>query len=101
MKYVKNQAIQYCKNVHQSKTPKLKDLSNLLFYQRQCPTCFTEYLRDEGCHHVKCPNAKCRYEFCEICSGEWSVIHHACVLSQKKDIKDNSKKKSVGCCLIF
>jgi len=42
---------------------------------RQCPLCNFFIEKNEGCNHMTCPNQECKYEFCWICMGEYTVDH--------------------------
>jgi ariadne-1 len=37
---------------------------------KSCPGCKTDIEKNQGCMHMSC--AKCKFQFCWLCMGEWS-----------------------------
>jgi ariadne-1 len=43
----------------------------ILANTKPCPKCSSRIEKNQGCNHMTCQ--KCKYEFCWICMGDWTV----------------------------
>lgn len=61
---------------------------------KNCPSCHATIEKDGGCNHVICTNKTCKYEFCWICMGIWS-IHKSSYNCNHFDEEEAQAKRSV------
>ena len=64
----KKKFCQYCYELHHEGACNFRYARNLINHKdKQCPKCFSQVVKDDGCNYVICPWPGCDTRFCYIC----------------------------------
>lgn len=62
---------------------------------KKCPKCLFYIQKNEGCNHMTCANATCKYEFCWICKSKYSHGHYNNILFPCWGLQNTSQNSLV------